>query len=610
MLPKVKFLTVIWGETYINRFCSLSLPSFLAPGNLPALAVATDLEVVVMSRESDFTIFEGHIAFKRLREVCSVRFVAIDDLIATSVYGVTLTLAYARPIIACGPEMLNTHFVFMNADFVLANGSLKGLCKHILDGRSIVLAPSFRATAEDVEPILDAAVDATTGVLNLPPRQMVELSLDHPHRTTVAKTRNQDAFCSTHPNQLFWSVDRHTVLGRYYLIFMLCLKPERIIETINSYCDYSLIPELCPSGDEAVMNDSDDFFMLELQERNQETHILRHGQITTSGIAQSLQEWTTAEHRRAATHDIIFHARDIPPAIERAKIEARSFVSELGERLASPKSHVGHRYWVFGVETWKEQRAALGKTTCPPELADYPLSIPLLWHRLRAKSSRILRSSTSPELSTSPLSPNWFDSRLLDMTIKDAIASADSILIVSDTDVLMPKFEKLKGSVELLTRSEFLSEEDSGRRYSSIMLHFTSSQSALLQELLARCASRLAPGGVVNAFILRESQTKDVADLPELIYRIAEIFGGQVEKLTVYSVASYFSNRRLIHLLGSIRHGQYARYGVLALFWLVPVLVLRLSVTLAGNFVLRRFKPKRGLVAGFSSMAIRVRLFS
>jgi hypothetical protein len=75
---------------------------------------------------------------------------------------------------------------------------------------------------------------------------------------------------------------------------MLCLKPERIIERIDSYCDYGFIPEMCPSGNTAVMADSDEFFMLELQQREQEMGLLHLGRASDVEIAHSLDEWTTA----------------------------------------------------------------------------------------------------------------------------------------------------------------------------------------------------------------------------------------------------------------------------------------------------------------------------
>jgi hypothetical protein len=82
---KVKFLTVVWRGVYIRRFCELSLPSFVAPGNIPALAEGRDFEVLIMTRSEDFGLFDLYPAMARLRETCPVRFVAIDDLMDSSV---------------------------------------------------------------------------------------------------------------------------------------------------------------------------------------------------------------------------------------------------------------------------------------------------------------------------------------------------------------------------------------------------------------------------------------------------------------------------------------------------------------------------------------------
>jgi hypothetical protein len=439
MRPKVKFLTVVWGETYIARFATLSLPSFLAEGNLPALAEATDLEVVIMTRRDDIYYFENHVTFRKLQAICPVRFVEIDDLIATSVYGVTLTLAYARPIIACGREMLNNHFVFMNADFVLGDGSLRALCRHIIAGRSIVLAPSFRATAEAVEPILETAVDAASSALAVSPRLMAALSLEYPHPTTVAKTLSQDFCHSKQPNQFFWQVDEQTMLGRYYLIFMLCLKPERIISSINGYCDYSFIPEMCPSGDEVVMNDSDDFFMLELQERDQEMFLLELGGAPEEVIARSLQRWTTPEHRRAASYDIVLHAGEIPPEIETAKAQARLFIEKVDRNLGDPVSHTRHKYWVSGVEAWRYHRTSHGLTASPPELATEAGRF-RDWFSLSYLRSRIQKAylfyyyashlAIPEKIGKTPFHPYWLDYQLIRETIASILSTPSAYMLV------------------------------------------------------------------------------------------------------------------------------------------------------------------------------------
>src|SRR5215471_20083926 len=191
MPPKVKFLVTVWGNSYIERFLSLALPSYLAPGNLPALAASTELEVVVMTSKEDIALFETDFVFRQVNGLCRTRFIPIDDLLTTGCYGVTLTLAYGRAIISLGEDMRSTHFVFMNADFILADGSLLSLVRHILDDRKVIVAPSFRAVAEDIGPMLETMVNPEKRNLTIAPRELVRLALAHNHPTNIAKTVNQ-----------------------------------------------------------------------------------------------------------------------------------------------------------------------------------------------------------------------------------------------------------------------------------------------------------------------------------------------------------------------------------------------------------------------------------
>ena len=46
---KIKFLTAIWGARYIEEFARVSLPSYLAPDNLPYVAAETELEVLILT---------------------------------------------------------------------------------------------------------------------------------------------------------------------------------------------------------------------------------------------------------------------------------------------------------------------------------------------------------------------------------------------------------------------------------------------------------------------------------------------------------------------------------------------------------------------------------
>lgn len=625
VFPKVKFLTVIWGEKYIERFCALSLPSFIAAGNLPALARTTQLEVVIMTRGADIGLFESNLSFRRLKSICPVRFVEIDDLITTTVYGVTLTLAYARPIIACGSDMLETHFVFMNADFVLANGSLQSLAKHIHAGRSIVLGPSYRAIAEELEPALAGMVDAENGVLDVSPRKLVGMALLHPHRTTVAKTFNQRAFSSSHPNQLFWQVDEHTVLGRYFLIFMLCLKPERIMESVNCYCDYSFIPELCPSGDEVAMGDSDDFFMLELQNRTQETFMLRQGELSPRKIAGSLQEWATAAHRRAASYDIVFHSRDLPHQIGEFQALAAKTVEDIRRRLGKPKPYQNHHYWVMGIEAWKDYRKRQELPCSVPELAPYRLGWAaryyLTRHRLatfvRQRIERAKRWATGlrdfvqhgPD-SRSPCSPYRTTVELFRRLADVSGNLQEERLVVGRPDHIrsLGGLPDQAGTMIESLPGHFRNLELA--RFDQILFIPESIQDKKLKKTLARLLGLLKSDGSLTVFLKLPGDAAYFAIVSEIVFELGELTGNHLHTLTIKSAGGWplHLSNRLSRLTSNMLMKFSARHQLLAGMALAPSSCLAMTIAyLANTFASSCGKDK--LVKYSFGVSIRVQIF-
>jgi|UniRef100_UPI003783E4CC hypothetical protein len=577
MKKKTKFLTVVWGRDYIRRFCNLSLPSFMAQGNLPALAAATDLEVLIMTCRADFTCFEDYPAFHRLRETCPVRFVEIDDLVFnTVVYGVTLTLAYARPIIACGADMVNIHFVFMNADFVLGDGSLRSLIKPITEGRSIVLGPSFRAISEDVEPLLQQKVDTGHGILSLPCREMVRMALPHPHRTTVAKIRNQQYIHSSHPNQFFWQVDKQTLLGRYFLIFMLCLKPERVIKTINSYCDYGFIPEMCPSGDEMAMGDSDDFFMLELQERDKESNLLSFGSQSTKQIVRSLTEWTTHEHRRAAQHNIVFHSEDLPAPVEGCKVEADRFINELTAHLGPVHAHAFHRYWAPGVVAWLSHRVL---PVPPPELEPLPKILRFRWLDFNQTAVTFLRQSGC-----------WADFKFLENLVSQHASDNTDILLLGELScllglVLSRYYQRaaLSGNENKNGKAPFHTVPGPNQMFSKCLVFLTDVHPCNVTQVIAKAHEHAADGAEILLILHPEShlggspehirdciiaQIDTCQGSGDFSLRISSI-GGPLfwtSRKLAGKVARYFKSNRSLFSIRRVRH----------LFKLVPFALLNL----------------------------------
>ena len=57
------------------------------------------------------------------------------------------------------------------------------------------------------------------------------------------------------------------MVGRFFLMHMIAIRPETSDFIIAAPSDYSLVPELCPSGKVVRMTDSDDYFVVECQPR-------------------------------------------------------------------------------------------------------------------------------------------------------------------------------------------------------------------------------------------------------------------------------------------------------------------------------------------------------
>jgi dTDP-4-dehydrorhamnose reductase len=361
---EVRVLIPLWGSRYIDDFVKFALPSLLAPGNLPLLAGACRVTVVFLTAKKDFAHFRQQPAISGvLASYCKLDFIPIDDLIlGVHSYAVPLTLAYLRGMTETGENMTRTYFLCYNADFILADGSLKPVLRHILEGRSVILAPSFRVTAETVKPVLWQQFLRPHGQFSMRPRDMARLAFKDIHPTVISRIVNQDLFHSYYPNQIYWRVDDHTLLARFYLIMQLCIRPERRVESINNFVDYAFLPEMCPSGDMVAISDSDEFFMMELQPTEAENEFIRPGPTRIRHVAKSVSEWTTPRHREISRFELVFHTEDLPESLPEERARLDEFMAKVEARLESKTiSHDRHHYWPGAIESWLHARQRPGK---------------------------------------------------------------------------------------------------------------------------------------------------------------------------------------------------------------------------------------------------------
>lgn len=420
----IEVLLPVWGARYTRDFVDFSLPSLLAPGNLPALSRFGRCTFVLLASAKDADVIQNSSLWPRLLDCCSVRVTHIDDLVSSS-SSTVLTLAYTLAIRMSGERALDTCFVPLVADYVLSDGSLRSVIERIFAGASGVLAGNFQIARELAFPRLEER-KSDTGVLAIAPRSLVEISFDTLHPSTLGEIVNENRALNPEANRLFWRVDEHCMVGRFFLMHMIAIRPERSDFIISAPSDYSLIPELCPSGQIIRMTDSDQYFVVECQPQGDVRQSLALGRITPRSFAGALADWATATHWDNARHALIFHAGASPRGLARAIAASDAFVSDLDANSeAPPEPFRHHPSWNRALDyhmTTARQEQDLAR------LAWITGDASLTPRRDVASRLRALLLGRAPNFR--PWHPRWPDVRMLELSLA---AARGNVAFVSDT---------------------------------------------------------------------------------------------------------------------------------------------------------------------------------
>jgi hypothetical protein len=586
-LKSVKLLLPVWGHRYVRQFLEVGLPTLLAPGNVPALAASLPSEFAILTSVADESFIRQHRAFLRLSAVCRTSIRSIDHLITTGNNSTTLTLAYAEAIRAAGPAMLDTCFMFLVSDYIVADGSLASVLARIRAGTDAVLVGNFQVTAEEATPWLRARIgpDPAAGAA-FSARRLMRFALDHLHPATIANTVNVSSTHNAHTNRLFWRVDGQTLLGRFYLMHMIAVRPEVIGFRVGASWDYSFVPEMCPSGNVAVITDSDEYLVVEMQPRTHEAGFLRQGPLQPETLARSLEEWATAQHRENVAHTVVYHADELPAALPGNVAAADDYVAQVARHLRGPpQPHYGHPYWRGAIATVQE--AARGRLS--PEALHGLLGAPNrrgYWiERLRA-----LIIGYPPRVR--PWHPRWPDYRPVLRWLAPFFADpARRLLHIADAPTLFSVMLAAYGQrVVTVQTTPFLQGAPGGEvlvnRFDLCLMELDQRDVAKTGELIRRIAPAMNDGGTL-LIALREPQPMENAQ--QFGAALGELLRGAAPTARVEAIRCVPANRlrawsyQTFARLGADAHQRpWVGLPALALF-AVPLALLTLLANLVAT---------------------------
>ena len=384
--PRIRMITPVWGAPYIERWLGFCFASLRSDGNIPYLVEHCDFELAIVTKSADAAFMQESPRFKQVMSGIRVRFILMDEFFprtGKTGYGVPLTLAYAKAIADLGDDGVGTFVMLMNADCVLASGSLESVVRRIRRGETIVVGQSLRAVDGSARDRLLARVDEN-GVLAIAPRALMQLVDAALHSTVTARIVNEPGIVeANYYHQMFWRISDDCLAMRAFMLHPICFRLDRRLEKVVCPMDYGFLLELCPDGRFGVLDDSDEFLIVELQDRDSESHLLRLAPASLSPgqrlsrlrreIAEVAAMWTTAEHRRAATHTLYFHRNDLPSDLPRRVAPFESFVAGILARMPRPISHMGHPHWLGALRIYR-QNMVRGGSDASIALLDHPLN--------------------------------------------------------------------------------------------------------------------------------------------------------------------------------------------------------------------------------------------
>jgi hypothetical protein len=535
-----RILIPVWGEQYIQQFINLSLPTLLAPGNIPAIAAQLPCEVEFLTSHTDAERLASTPAIRRLESICRVSLRTIDDLIVPGLHPLTITLAYARAIRALGAAACDTCCFLLVSDYVVADGSLGHVLSLMMAGKSAIQAGNFRMI--DTDWPAPAALPYIDGVLPLPPRTLARMALAHLHPKTVANIVDFSLCRNDDCNQVFWRAGAETLIGKFFLLHPICVRPEHADFAVSGFVDYAFVADMAARENVATITDSDDYLVVELQAAEHESETLRLGPLTMRGLGRRLSEWTTTHHRRNADATIIYHAGELPRDLPNVVAVAEQFIDVLRQHLSpAAQPHRGHPYW-YGVLARYE--TLVGRTPLDLTGPDLPPDVPSLGARgkLVLLRQRLRRRLIGQYPSVAMADPRWPDLRRLMECLADACAQRNRVILTCGAPPeinawiahrchchwVLDDGAQADWTGRLTRQSEAATTADEG------LIYVGDGSTRALQSAMRTMVTALRPGGRLFILILNDRPGyvgEPLQGLPGSFLSDLESVAGQVEEI-------------------------------------------------------------------------------
>ena len=270
--PKFQFAVPVWGDSYVRTFLQYSLPSQLAPENIPSLE--GQHSYTIYTTNEDRERIASSEAFKALQRTIEVDIHTIESVgqkydIKSNCYRQALHRAAQR----------GAAVFLLNADIVLADGFVQKIVTLLSSGKRVIEVPGPRGILNAIGRELEQWRDGIA--INISPIALGALWFKNIHPLLRMHFVEGEEGAAFHPSHLYWSVAQEGIVARCFHLYPIVVYPKNSPADFTTTIDDDLVGNLAIARREIFLaQDSRDLFCCELSPPEQYVgDIARRGNI-------------------------------------------------------------------------------------------------------------------------------------------------------------------------------------------------------------------------------------------------------------------------------------------------------------------------------------------
>ena len=338
-----QLIVPVWGENYTRLFAEVSLPTLMAPGNIPALPHPERHVLTIYTTPDDRRLIEAAPVFGPLSAAIRVEFHPVRARVGAIFNSYDVQSDCFRRAIRLA-HTADRAMVFLTPDLIMADGGLRGLARIASTSVRAVLGVGIRLEKDRVRDRLLAEYRSSAGdAITIGPRDLTRLALDALHpiaRQHMLRSDSEEIL----PSNLCWRVGKEGLVAHCFHLHPFLIYPRIRNAPFSNTVDGDYVEAACPDPtDVHVITDSDEFSAWELSGPGQCVPGVKRAD--PMEMIDWVCKWTTPRHRAQIKVPIRIHSgladRDAWAATEReaqAAVASLLSVAEAKEALAGSRS--------------------------------------------------------------------------------------------------------------------------------------------------------------------------------------------------------------------------------------------------------------------------------